>query len=106
MEAELVRVRAPNGEDGPFMPAFLRWTLGIVIAAMLIVVPAVHFRWVHTHSKRLREVTPGHFYRSGEMTAAGVIQAVHRYRIGTLLNLQAQYPDPYHPWGCLRRGRI
>jgi tyrosine-protein phosphatase SIW14 len=106
MEAELVRLRAPNGEDGPFMPAFLRWTLGLVIAAMLTVVPAVHFRWVYTHGKRLREVTSGHFYRSGEMTAAGFIEAVRRYRIGTIVNLQDEYPDPDLPWGYLGGGSI
>jgi tyrosine-protein phosphatase SIW14 len=76
------------------MPIPVRWTLGFGIAALVIVVPAFHFRWVYTHSKRLREVTPGKLYRSGEMTAAGFEETVARYHIGTIVNLQDEYPDP------------
>src|SRR5207249_3870265 len=76
------------------MSTYLRWTLGLVIAALVILVPVVHFRWVYTHSKRLREVTPGKFYRSGEMTAAGFREAVARFGFRTIVNLQDEYPDP------------
>jgi tyrosine-protein phosphatase SIW14 len=76
------------------MPTYARWTLGLLIAALVTIVPAVHFRWVYTHSKRLREVTPGKFYRSGEMTAAGFRAAVALYRFRTIVNLQDEYPDP------------
>src|SRR5262245_18486055 len=68
--------------------------LGVFIAAMVTIVPVVHFRWVYTHSKRLREVTPGKFYRSGEMTAAGFREAVARYHFRTSVTLQDQYTDP------------
>src|SRR5438067_7187279 len=76
------------------MSTYLRWTLGLVIAALVILVPVVHFRWVYTHTKRLREVTPGKFYRSGEMTAAGFREAIGRYHFRTIVNLQDEYPDP------------
>ncbi len=76
------------------MPTYLRWTLGLTVAALVTVAPAVHFRWLYTHSKRLREVTPGKFYRSGEMTAAGFREAHAHYHFRTIVNLQDEYPDP------------
>jgi tyrosine-protein phosphatase SIW14 len=76
------------------MPTYVRWSLGVAIAALVILVPAVHFRAVYTHGKRLREVTPGKFYRSGEMTAAGFREAIALYGFRTIVNLQDEYPDP------------
>ncbi len=76
------------------MPASMRWVLGLGLAALLVVVPFVHFRAVYAHGKRLREVTPGKVYRSGQMTADGFAEAVARYQIRTILNLQDEYPDP------------
>jgi protein tyrosine/serine phosphatase len=71
-----------------------RWALGLGIAAMLIVVPIVHYRAVYAHGKRFREVTPGRFYRSGQMTAEGFTEVIKRYHIRTIINLQDEYPDP------------
>jgi tyrosine-protein phosphatase SIW14 len=76
------------------MPTYLRWVLGLLIAALVALVPVIHFRWVYTHGKRLREVTPERFYRSGEMTAAGFCEAVAVHHFRTIVNLQDEYPDP------------
>ncbi|HLJ95283.1 MAG TPA: tyrosine-protein phosphatase [Gemmataceae bacterium] len=76
------------------MPTAVRWILGLVVAALVVAVPIVHFRWIYTHGKRLREVTPGKFYRSGEMTLAGFREAHARYHFRTIVNLQDEYPDP------------
>ena len=76
------------------MPTFIRWSMGLGIAALVTFVPAIHFRWVYTHSKRLREVVPGKFYRSGEMTATGFRETAARYHLRTIVNLQDEYPDP------------
>jgi protein tyrosine/serine phosphatase len=76
------------------MPAWLRWGLGLGIAASIVAVPAVHFRAVFAHSKRLREVTPERFYRSGQLTAAGFREVFERYGIRTVINLQDEAPDP------------
>lgn len=76
------------------MPVFVRWTLGLTIAALLTVVPFVHYRAVYAHGKRLREVTPGRVYRSGQLTAEGFTDAVQRLQIRTMINLQDEYPDP------------
>ena len=88
------------------MPAFMRWSLGLVIAGQVAIAPVIHYRWEYTHSKRLRVVTPGHFYRSGEMTADGFTEAVSRYHFHTIVNLQDEYPDPELPWGYFGGGRV
>ncbi len=76
------------------MPAPARWFLGLLIAFLIFVVPVVHYRWVYTHAKRLRVVTPEVFYRSGQMTADGFTEAVNTYHFRTIVNLQDEYPDP------------
>jgi protein tyrosine phosphatase (PTP) superfamily phosphohydrolase (DUF442 family) len=70
------------------------WTYGLTLAALLVVVPFVYYRWQYDHSKRLRVVTPGRVYRSGQMTAEGVADAVRRLGIRTVVNLQNEAPDP------------
>jgi protein tyrosine/serine phosphatase len=72
----------------------VRWTLATGIAALIALVPFVHYRAVYAHGKRFREVTPGRFYRSGQMTAEGFTDVVQRYGIHTIINLQDEYPDP------------
>jgi protein tyrosine/serine phosphatase len=81
-------------EEGPLMPVHVRWMLGLIIAGLLTVVPFVHYRVVYSRSKRLREVTPGVLYRSGQMTAEGFTDAVARLHLRTIVNLQDEYPDP------------
>jgi protein tyrosine/serine phosphatase len=72
----------------------VRWILGSGIAVLVTVVPFFFYRWEYTHSKRLREVVPGVFYRSGQMTATGFADAVQSLGIRTIVNLQDEYPDP------------
>jgi hypothetical protein len=76
------------------MRTFLQRTFAVGIALLVTVVPVVRYRWVYTHSKRLREVVPGVFYRSGAMTAEGFRDAIENYRIRTVINLQDEYDDP------------
>jgi protein tyrosine/serine phosphatase len=67
----------------------------IVLILGIIFVPAiVHYRWTHTDTRRLREVTPGRVYRSGQLTSVGFAEAVQRYGIRTVINLQNEFPDP------------
>jgi hypothetical protein len=84
----------------------VRRLLAVGIAGLVLVVPVVYYRSVYTHAKRLREITPGVFYRSGQNTATGVIDAVERYRIRTIINLQDEYPDPELPWHYFGGGSI
>ena len=53
-----------------------------------------YFRAVYEHDKRLRVVEPGRFYRSGQLTADGFADAVRRYKIRTIINVQDEFPDP------------
>ncbi len=76
------------------MPPYLRWVFGCLMAALLVGVPTVYHRYVYTHGKRLREVTPGVLYRSGQLPVDGFADAVAKYGIKTIVNLQEEAPDP------------
>jgi protein tyrosine/serine phosphatase len=79
----------------------VRWLFGLGIVFLLTTLPGVHYRWVYTHGKRFREITPGKMYRSGEMTAVGFRDAISREGIRTVINLQDEYPDPDIPLNYL-----
>jgi protein tyrosine/serine phosphatase len=76
------------------IPVKLRWVFGLAIAALVTVVPILRYRAVYDHSRRLRVVDPGILLRSGCLTAGGFEEAVQRYGIKTIINLQDEYPDP------------
>lgn len=54
----------------------------------------VYFRATYSHAKRLRTVEAGRFYRCGQLTAAGFADAVERFGIRTVVNVQEDVPDP------------
>lgn len=74
--------------------AVTRRCLSAAILVMLTAAPFLYFRWCYTYGKRLREVEAGKVYRSGQMTADGFAEAIARYQIKTIVNLQDDYPDP------------
>jgi tyrosine-protein phosphatase SIW14 len=76
------------------MPGLKRALLIASILLVVVVAPAVHFRRVYAGSKRLREVEPGKAYRSGQLTADGFAEAIKRFHIRTIINLQDDHPDP------------
>lgn len=76
------------------MASAIRWALVAAVLGVVCVAPAVVFRGVYDTHKRLRVVRPGRFYRSGQMTADGFADAVERYHIRTILNVQDEFPDP------------
>jgi hypothetical protein len=88
------------------MSAWMRWALGCSLAVLLTLVPFVYYRYQYTYGKRLREVTPGRFYRSGQMTAPGFTDAILRYDIRTVINAQDEYPDPDLALGYFWGGTI
>lgn len=93
------------------LPTKVRWTLGLGLATLLVVVPYLWYRWEYNRTKRLRVVTPGKVYRSGQMTAAGFADAVTRFRIRTVINLQDEYPDPEirqssFGWGTVKESQL
>ena len=88
------------------MPAWLRWVLGVVVVAIIVGGPFALYRADYAHAKRLREVTPGRFYRSGQMTAAGFREAFEKYHIKSVINLQHENPDPLVPENWLGKPTI
>ena len=79
----------------------VRWVLALLTAAGVGGSVYAYFRASYGHSKRLREVTPARFYRSGQLTASGFAEAFERYHIKTVVNLQEEARDPLLPAGYL-----
>src|SRR5262245_23214770 len=71
-----------------------RWIFAATVLVILVVAPLEYFRLRYDHGKRLRVVTPGKLYRSGQLTAAGLEEAIQRFQFRTVLNLQNEAPDP------------
>jgi len=76
------------------MRRWVSWPLAVVVAGVVVGPPFALYRAQYAHAKRLREVTPGRFYRSGQMTAAGFRETIERFGIKTVINLQHENPDP------------
>lgn len=76
------------------MARYARWIMVVAIAFIVGIAPVIHFRQVYGHAKRLRVVEQGKLYRSGQLTAVGFAEAVERYGIRTIVNVQDDYPDP------------
>lgn len=73
---------------------FLR-ALAVAVAGVVVGPPFALYRAQYASAKRFREVSPGRFYRSGQMNAAGFTDAIERYRIRTVVNLQHENTDPH-----------
>ena len=71
-----------------------RWSAVLTLAALLFAIPFFHYRASFERTKRLREVTTGVFYRSGQMTVDGYEDAIDRLHICTIVNLRDEAPDP------------
>ena len=71
-----------------------RWAAGLTLAAFMIVVPHLYYRYVLEHSKRLRPIHEGAFYRSGCMSANGFRDAIQKNNIKTVISLWDENPDP------------
>src|SRR5262249_89813 len=71
-----------------------RWVLATGLAIIIIAVPVVYYRVVYSTEKRFREVTPGKFYRCGQMSASASRTETRDHGIKLAINLQDEYPDP------------
>lgn len=83
-----------HGEEAVLSSNFWRWAAGLTMALMMVVVPTVHYRQTYRYGKRLRPVTEGKVYRSGCLTADGLRDAIRRFKIKTVINLQDEDPEP------------
>lgn len=86
------------------------WLLAVGMITTMIAVPYLYYRSQYAHGKRLRVVTTGTLYRSGQLTAAGLAEAVEERGIRTIINLQNEDVDPQLAGGplesefCRQRG--
>src|SRR5690348_1891214 len=76
------------------MARMVRWSVVAALVVVIVVAPIVFFRFVYDTHKRLRVVDPGRVYRSGQMTADGFADAVERFHLRTIINVQDEFPDP------------
>ncbi len=65
-----------------------------MVAVLVTAAPVIYYRYGYTYGKRLRVVTPGRVYRSGQMTEPGFRATLQQLGIRTVVNLQDDYPDP------------
>jgi len=71
--------------------------MGSLLLFMMVAFPTVYYRQTYRYAKRLCPVTEGKVYRSGCLTAGGLEEAIKRYQIKTVVNLQEESPDPELP---------
>lgn len=76
------------------MKSLMPWAFVSAILAVTVAIPFLTYRANYAHHKRLREVTPGVLYRSGELTAEGFRDAIRSLGIRTVANCQNEFPDP------------
>jgi tyrosine-protein phosphatase SIW14 len=103
------RGRCALNRRGIRMKSWPAWIGGALLALLIAVPPIIYHRYLYDHHKRLREVTAGKFYRSGQMTADGLRDAIHRFGIRTVINLQSENPDPQmdqSPWNSTKVSEV
>ncbi len=80
------------------MPRFVQYLFTILIAAMLAGGPLVYAYYRQANGRNFRMVREGVLYRSGQMSLAGLQNAVHDYGIKTVVTLRdAYYPNDPPP---------
>jgi len=72
----------------------LRTILGLALLVAFGSGVFVYYRVYWSFNKRLREVTAGKLYRSGQLTAEGFRDAIRELGIKSVVNLQDEFPDP------------
>ncbi len=83
-----------KNELKPWIKSIAGW-LGVTTLVAVLGLGLFHFyRGVWEKGKRLRVAVPGRLYRSGQLTVAGFADAVHRYGIRSVVNVQQEFPDP------------
>lgn len=81
--------------------------LAVTLVVAVIGLGLFHFyRSVWEKGKRLRVAVPGKLYRSGQMTEEGFADAVRRYGIKSIVNVQQEFPDPVIRKDYLTRSTI
>ena len=73
-----------------------RRTVRIALMACLIALsPAVVYAGFEVATGNVREVEPGAFFRSGQLSGAAIEQMIQRRNIMTILNLRGAHPEDH-----------
>jgi hypothetical protein len=72
----------------------LKWGIALVLGTAIVAVPAMHYRMIYASEKRFREVTPGRFYRCGQLPADSLREKLEEHQIKLVINLQDENTDP------------
>ncbi len=70
------------------MTKYLGWIFGVLIAALVIGMPIAELRLTYNQQKRLRIVSDGNLYRSGQLLADGFRSAHREFQFKSIVNLQ------------------
>ena len=70
------------------MAKYLGWILGGILAVLVIGMPIAEWRLTYVQSKRMRVVSEGKLYRSGQMLADGFRAAHREHQFKSIVNLQ------------------
>src|SRR3954469_10985507 len=81
------------------MTGRMRWIGASAVALAIVGLPALRYRMIYSTEKRFREVSPGKFYRCGQMSADAFRRNLREHQIKLVINLQDEYPDPLLPTG-------
>jgi protein tyrosine/serine phosphatase len=81
------------------MPVWTKWLLGLALTAAIVAIPVTYFRMTYETEKRFRVVSPGRFYRCGQMSADAFREKLKEHQIKLVINLQDEHPDPMLPSG-------
>jgi tyrosine-protein phosphatase SIW14 len=98
-------LQSPHGDSPDWkrrmsnmMPQVVRYALSGLIAAVMIGGPLGYVLYKKSTSRNLRLVTDGVLYRSGQLSIAGLKQAIQNYGIRTVVTLRtAREPGDEHP---------
>jgi len=82
------------------------WIAGAALVLMMAGLPYVYYRQSLSHVKRLRPIVAGKVYRSGCLTAEGFRDAIKKYNIKTVINLQEEAQDPDLPTTYFNSRRV
>ena len=66
----------------------------LLLGAGLLLGSFAYYRYRYAATKRLRVVEAGKLYRSGQLSARGLEQAIRQFGIRTVINLREEAPNP------------
>ena len=75
------------------MPMYRRKIRMALLACLVVFSPALAFAGFEMATGNVREVEPGVFFRSGQLSAAAIEQMIQHRNIMTILNLRGAHPE-------------